>query len=76
MLYGSHSAICLQRLQTWTLVSKGLLNHIIAIIGFAGLNSISKGCVLAGVKLLAECVYQARLSGSIALLGGRLCLLF
>lgn len=53
-LYCSRSAICLRRLQTQTLVSKGLLSHIIAIIGFAGLNSISKGCVLAGAKLVAE----------------------
>jgi len=66
----SRSAICLQRLQTWTLVSKGLLNHIIAIIGFAELNSISKGCVLATVKLVAECFYQTHLSGLTALLDG------
>ena len=74
--YRSCSAICLRRLQTWTLVSKGLVSYIIAIIGFGGLNSISKGCVFAGVKLVAECFCQAHLSGLIALLGRHLGLLF
>lgn len=60
----------------WTLVSKGLLSHINAIIGFAELNSISRGCVFVRVKLVAECFYRVHISGLTALLRGHLDLLF
>lgn len=45
----------------WTLVSKGLLSHINAIIGFAELNNINMGRVFVGIKLVAECLYHIRI---------------
>lgn len=55
------SLICLQRFWMWTLVSKGLLSHINAIIGFAELNNINMGRVFVGIKLVAECLYHIRI---------------